>query len=365
METWLPALESKQIIRDIACNIDHFNIMDDKSKINMLNAIISILTQKLLSLICINPPKFFKIHSSINNKQLVSHGYLRRNSPVYLPIDIMNIIIRYADYSLNWCIKDEIMTQFKQTKYRQKMRGPTLELNGFTFQLYVYPKGRKQAGYMGVYLQLIYKSDDIKRLQVAVTVHIKELDLIYSSSREFFKAKKGIGIDHLLLPIDKVTNLDCLDIECDVDIHHIEYKEETNLEALIFTAAPEIEDTEFIWNIDDELLQKFKNMNDNWVYWSDVFAENCLILVCGRWINKTELGLKLLKKPMGLDYYVVKIVWTVYYDNKRFISKEEEVMLKLGKTIWNLSDFLCENMNRINVLSFKIEIRIDDKNCNF
>ena len=120
-----------------------------------------------------------------------------------------------------------------------------------------------------------------------------------------------------------------------------------------------IKDAQFIWKIDNLLLKTLKNMHDHWVYLSDMFADNCLILKCRRCTYQTDLGLKLLRKPHHVDKYIVDLIWTIYYNNKRYLKRDNWRALKLNKTIWHSPEFLNgELLSDIQLLVFEIDIKV-------
>ena len=348
IEKWLPLLETKQIIPSTIGGMTHFDINNDESKIQVLDTIISTLTQKLLLLTNSTQPKNYAL--SKHTKHLLLDGYINKYSNI--PNDLILIIYKYYDYSLIWCIKDETMIEFRAAGYKDIMYGPTLEISGVILQITLCPMGWKSKGYMISYLELIAMDDNINRIGISVVMYIKEFDLLYKAAVQFTKPE-GLAANSKLFPYDKVKNIQSLTFEYNIEIMYIEYKPKLELESLILCTVPEIEDTEFIWNIDDELLEEIKNTKPVWFYYSDNFMDNCLANYLKITQEKLWLGLKLLRLPFDVEKYIVSIVSTIYYDNNHIIISREKMESLTMESVSNQTGFIIEKLNEVKVLSFK------------
>ena len=363
IEKWLSSLETKEIIPSTIAQITHFDINNDESKIEVLDAIISTLTQKLLLLTNPTQPKNYAL--SRHTKHLLLDGYINKylssssQKHSNIPTDLVLIIYKYYDYSLIWKIKDEIMSDFRAAGYRDIMYGPTLEISGATLQITLCPMGWKNKGYMVSYLELTAMGDNINRIGISVVMYIKEFDLLYKAAVQFTKPE-GLAANSKLFPYDKVKNIESLTFEYDIEIMYIEYNPKLELEPLILCTVPEITDTEFIWNIDDKLLEEIKNTIPVWFYYSDNFMDNCLANYLKITQEKLWLGLKLLRLPFDVEKYIVSIVSTIYYDNSHIIISREKMESLTMESVSNQTGFKIEKLNEVKVLSFKTEIKVHE-----
>ena len=362
IEKWLPSLKSKQIIPSIMSQITDFDINDDKSKIGVLDAIISKLTQKLLSLNDSTQPKNYAL--SKHTKHLLLDGYINKywyfDSQRHFPNDLILLIYKYYDYSLIWIIKDTKMSEFRAAKYRDIMYGPKLELRGVLFQITLCPMGWKTHGYMTCYIELEMEKN-IKCICINAVIYIKEFNLWYKAAAHFDRAD-GWGIHSKLFPYHKVKNVESLTFEYNIDIMYIEYKQKSNmkLEPLILCTVPEIEDTEFIWNVDDDLLEEIKNIKGVWFYYSDNFMDNCLTNYLSISDSSFWIGLTLLRMPFNIEKYIVSITFTVFYDNRSIIIKREAVESLTVDSKNKEAFFKIDKMDEVKVLSFKTQIKVHE-----
>ena len=154
------------------------------------------------------------------------------------------------------------MQKFRKAKFKDIMHGPKIELDGFILEISLCPKGWKSKEHMTCYLELIQMDDNIKYIGMSVVMYIKEFDLLYKKGA-VFKELDGLAANSKLFPYHKVKDIQSLTFEYNIEILYVEYKQESNikLQPLVLCSVPEIEDTEFIWNIDDDLLEKLKILN--------------------------------------------------------------------------------------------------------
>ena len=156
-----------------------------------------------------------------------------------------------------------------------------------------------------------------------------------------------------------IKDLKNLTIECHPGVQFIKCAD-TELQPLILMHAPEIQDTQFLWNIDDKLLGKMRNTQRNWVYYSDLFGNNCMCIEYMMWNKKIYLGFNLLRQPFNVKQHVLTIKWTVYHDNSEGIIQihEQEPWTVNNREMWSDTGFVLEDLKDIRVLSFKIIKRI-------
>ncbi len=354
IEKWLPSLESKYIFPESV------NINNNKEKIKALDTIISKLSQKALLLT--DPMQSKNYSLTHENKQLLLHGYTKQYAFNYIPTDLIILMWRFYDTILQWVIAGKTMEQFRKCKYKEIMHGPQLNVHDMTFELTLCPMGWYTEGSLACYLELISKPDNIQSVTYMVSMYVKELNCETRRAKKISSIDNGIGLNSKLIKFDTVKLMDCLTIECHAEILYIEYKPSLRLKPLILCEIPQIRDCEYVWNIDDDIWQKIKNTEERWIYQSDNFAEDCLLLGCIVTSDTLKLGLKLLRKPYNVEQYVVKIIWTVYCDNHDPIRQDTKWDHKL-----NLNDFKCKSnifkldeWKDVNVISFRAEIKVID-----
>ena len=221
------------------------------------------------------------------------------------------------------------MNEFRNATYKKVLYGSKLEFDDeFTLQLTLCPMGWRKEGCMELYIELIdIDKNKIECIQATLTIYIKELDLLYKTSMEYCNVKNAIGINSVLYTFERVSKFDSLSIECHVDLIYVGYRHKMELEPLILsisTKIPQIKDTEFRWNIDGGLLTKIKNTEENWVYYSDNFMNNCLTLLCTKYENTYELGLKLLRIPYNVEGYIVTVIWKIISDRWVMVIKRRK-----------------------------------------
>ncbi len=363
IDAYLPSLEAKYFISHVikTLKLTNFDPNDDTSNIQLLDCMISKLTQKLLSLDDSNQPKNYSLSSSLN-RQLLFSGYIKQNFHQFIPNDIMQFIFKFYETSFTWFIEGESMEKFRNCKFKDVMHGPQFAMNGITFELTLCPQGWIRKGYIACYLELMDKLDAIKAISANITMCIKELNLVYKASKTWNKKADGTGINDKMMPFADVKMMDSLTIDCYIDVLYIEYDPVLKLDPLILSPMiPVIKDTEFIWNIDDILLTKIKNTGYKWIYQSDNFYDNCLMLEAMVYQENMKLGVKLLRLAFGIREYIVSIKWTIYCDNQQPVTKEKQrQQLKLGNPKWSLAGYSLEALQEINVLSFKANIKVHD-----
>jgi len=329
------------------------------------------LTQKLLLYDCYDTDNE---HEQINynyfilrqQRYCLIYGYCQINDG-YIPIDIINLIFQLFDSMLSWNINGKTMKQFKAAKFKEMMIGPKLDLGGATLALTIYPKGWISQDKTSCYLEMINKDEKhIECVQANVTFWIREVNLMYRTSMILNRVGGGVGIHSSMLPFDQLIKLKSFTLEADVNVQGIKFAEDeetkTILPPIITEKIPEIQDTEFMWNIDDDILQRMKcNIKNNeisWVEYSHIFGNECMILEFMRGSKGNKLGLKLFRVPINVRYYVTDIIWTVYFNNHRMSVKNENVTLKIQKRSW--MPIGMDDMTSVNMLSFKVEIKVKE-----
>ena len=195
IEKWLPSLESKYVLSQVVSNIDYFDINDEKSKIKVLDSIISTLTQKLsLFIDTDNEPKNYSLLNKYN-KQLLINGYLNMYSPSYVPNVLLILIYEYYDYSLIWDLTEQQMRQFKNATFQHVIYGPKMRINDILFELTLCPMGWQTdfEGFVDCFFE-ITKPDHIKSVTCLITQYFHEFGIKKKSVRKMIKPNGGYGM---------------------------------------------------------------------------------------------------------------------------------------------------------------------------
>ena len=157
---------------------------------------------------------------------------------------------------------------------------------------------------------------------------------------------------------EKLSKFDSLHIECYVDILFIEYKKKLKMPPWIALPVARIKDTRFVWNIEEELLSKFKQENNKWGYYSDTFMEHCLSLICRpNDYGTMKLKVRLLRIPYGVKGYIVNAKFTVYLDNKEIVKENKNHFMDLNE-LCCVSICDAKELKKVNVLSAVVDIKV-------
>ncbi len=357
---YLSSLESKHVVSDVvdSFELSSFAPNDKEIKIKIMDFVITKLTAQLLLFDDSKQPKNYPL-SNNRNKQVLIDGYIKNYAyNDLIPTDIISFIFKLYDTSLKWMIEGESMDKFRNCEYKDVMHGPQFEMNGVKFELTLCPMGWGKYGYIACYLEIISKPEEIESVTYSITMYI--LDSITRVSKNIFSVNGGMGVNNQLISFDTVSKLDQLMIECDANVLYIEYKNDAELhnEPLMLCTIPEIKDTEFVWNVDDELLKNLKKTTRKRMCQSPSFADNCLILEVMILHNDISMGIKVLRVPPDIKEYSVSIKWFIQRDNKQQIIKNTQG-LKMGDPNWISTEFKFDELMKTNVLSFRVEITID------
>lgn len=199
----------------------------------------------------------------------------------------------------------------------------------------------------------------IKSIDCIFTASSKELNFEMKDSDKCGQIQEyRLNGRYFDLQFKRISSMDSFQIEYHFDILHIEYH---NKEPLILCQVPEIKDIEYIWNIDQQLLPRLKNINRRLDIYSSTFSNGCLVLHCrlkrggGVW-----LGLELLSKPMDVTEYMVSVGYMSFVDNKRIVCDTVSTpALHLGSVLTQrLFDF--DYLQDLDVLTFKVDVKVDN-----
>eukprot|EP01084_Bolivina_argentea_P081303 147234_1 len=132
-----------------------------------------------------------------------------------------------------------------------------------------------------------------------------------------------------------------------------------------------MQNTQYVWNIDEKLLNIFKNSNINRIYFNEILLNYCWMLSCEPQGNNNNvyLTLHLIKLPFKTlsKFIQVSFQWEVYANNSVFQSKWKTHKFKLNikdgfedskKTICMCSSALLKCLSS---LTFKINIRVNNR----
>ena len=299
-------------------------------------------------------------------KELLIHGYVNEIPLQSIPDDITDIIHSFYSYVIIWKIEGDTMTQFKKCKHKEVMHGPQIEIGGIKLELTLCPQGWTKEGFLACFIEKI-KSKCIPHnfITIAVLFYVKEVDIFAKMGKKLQGSLDGTGLDWKAIPFDQVKELKSLEIECDLDVLHIDYDKYT--EPSIYTNVAKLEGIIcYKWEITDKLLCSFKQINRRGYYYTDNFYNDSLALACTVWNDGdgnggVKLQLKLLKVPYGLDGYFATIHFRAHVNENTNVT---EKIVENGHLIQSKTNnceaimFTWEELQTINVLSFLVQIDI-------
>ena len=334
IESWnqyLPSLQSRYILDNIikSHQLHHANPNDSILQTLIIDHIINELI-KTTSLLTIPADDYPYRSPSIHiNKHLLTFGYIRQHSMehTFIPTDILSLIFKFYDNSILCPLIDEQMQQFKDEKHEIIL--PKINLmKGMIFELLMYPQGYHESGYTEMILHMIEFPDNIQYILVRFSLYFMEID----HKRTIMTClEKGVQefIDCDLAEIAYWKEFDAMHIECCMDIIQIKYKDnvkEQMGEIEHFEMDPRVEDVRYVWNIEEDLLKKFRTFKELQFH-SDYFGNGCFLMNCvpNQWIeskdeNEIAFVIHLLKLPQNVKSVTVSARIIGYVDNMRYVT---------------------------------------------
>ena len=284
LENWLPSLQSKHILPDVASKLKTNN-MDtaDDIKIQAFDLIISKLTSELASPTTHTSQKKHYSLYKVENKQLLVSGYLQQLKQNYdAPYDIVNLVFRYYNNSFIW----NYQPAHSETNKNTIASGPEYQLFpefvvGLMLRENIINTERLQYHHNQFLIDCVKLPDHILNVELIVSIYIKSVDYL---------AQKMVRFDHESGIYDILGSIHYKDllendikIECSVDMLGIEYKSPLLDPWIPSTKTPSFEDTKIVWNIEQKLLHKFKTVsipNQSYRYpFGNVFND-CIAISC-------------------------------------------------------------------------------------
>eukprot|EP01083_Nonionella_stella_P054259 143294_1 len=156
---------------------------------------------------------------------------------------------------IEWRVTGNLLHQFKNAKQKQRFDSPQFRtIDGTTWRIYIYPRGRYSPDHCGIGLGCVQLSDNKQRIGVNFSFNVVEVDWIDDRHGYTFK-RDGHKLGDNAFAIEQLMNVDSLTIKCFVEE----------------TMDVSEDNTYFEWKITNYWLKKWKNAKYEQVFLSPVF----------------------------------------------------------------------------------------------
>lgn len=387
LKTHFDGLGSKHYLSAVVHNlsITKIDIFNDIQMLNILDCLIHKLTNKLLLFQEIKDSKYYSLAKQ-ENKHLLVHGYIGHfalNTYNHIPSDIIDFIFRFYDNTIVWRIENEHMDKVRNAINEEYVQGPKFSVKSainapeITADLRLTTYDHKDISYTKLntlWLTLQDFPENIEVIVLSISLFQKETGSMEQRVTRVMPHNhdyKKFTVDALVVGFDNLIKYDSLTMECTIDILYVIHKDNI---PLIMSKLPMIDDTKFIWNIDDELMKKLKCMKNGQLlqFYSDSFCNDTMALLLSPHFpyhreeqpDTVQLALELLKIPFGVESITMNVNFTTYCDNVEINTNGTyEYKFNFDRKCcvhWPFSSILLKSMK---VLSFVVDIKIIGFQC--
>ena len=305
---------------------------------------------------------------SREEQECLSDGYIRNNCIHSVPVPINRLIQTFWAEHIWFTLKGNKLKQFLNANIGDIIRGKAFKIGDITGYTMLFPNGRgrsNDAGFVQYLLELTIPSN-VKAMAVHFELYCLQ-SKAYWKQTVYFCGEDGKNGLYLMMGYYQMKLSECkdaqqLDFVHYADILSIEYKEDSGKQNY-YKQIKMNHKSEYEWNINQSMIQLFKNGHRGKWEFSPSFNNDCWALFCAPnghgLFEYFFFGLRLLSLPHQIKEFEVKIILdiepNIYHYEKIKKMKSNKVGFG-GNSKLTLNDMISKSNNSAFSMNVKIEI---------
>ena len=305
---------------------------------------------------------------SQQQQSLLCDGYIRNHS-LHSILEINRLIQTFWAEHIWWRVTGNQMKEFQNANIGDTICGKKFKIRDITGYPLLFPNGfDKCSGFVQHRIELNIPSNII-----SITVHF---ELYCFQTRAHWKSTGyfcdgdenntlSLKMGKNQIKLSQCQDAQYLDFMHYVDILSIEYKENSDKQNY-YKQIKMKQKLEYQWNINQRMLQLFKNGHKGRAEWSQSFNNNCWALFCvpngSKNIEYVCIGCKLLAIPHQIKQFEIKMIFNIepnifhHEIIKRIKSNKIQTAGSLFNTKLTLNDIMTKCSNQSLSINVSIEI---------